>query len=150
MAKKCSLPINDPGQARGTYLPRPGVYSFHVATGEPGWFRAETPACDDRADWLKGCDSRFGHSVTPLLIDGVLITGTIDGRLLALDADSGDVLFEFDTVREYATVNGVQGIGGAIDAMASRRVLACCWLIPATVGWEVHLGMCCSLSARAE
>jgi polyvinyl alcohol dehydrogenase (cytochrome) len=65
---------------------------------------------------LKGCDSRFGHSVTPLLIDGVLITGTIDGRLLALDADSGDVLFEFDTVREYATVNGVQGIGGAIDA----------------------------------
>ena len=54
--------------------------------------------------------------MTPLLIDGVLITGTIDGRLLALDADSGDVLFEFDTVREYATVNGVQGIGGAIDA----------------------------------
>ena len=114
--EKVFLPINDPGQARGTYLPRPGVYSFHVATGEPGWFRAETPACDDRADWLKGCDSRFGHSVTPLLIDGVLITGTIDGRLLALDADSGDVLFEFDTVREYATVNGVQGIGGAIDA----------------------------------
>jgi polyvinyl alcohol dehydrogenase (cytochrome) len=114
--EKVFLPINDPGQARGTYVPRPGVYSFYVDTGEPGWFRAETPACDNRADWLKGCDNRYGHSVTPLLIDGVLITGTIDGRLLALDAETGDVLFEFDTVREYDAVNGVQGIGGAIDA----------------------------------
>ena len=108
MVKKCSCRSMTRARLRGTYVPRPGVYSFYVDTGEPGWFRAETPACDNRADWLKGCDNRYGHSVTPLLIDGVLITGTIDGRLLALDAETGDVLFEFDTVREYDAVNGVQ------------------------------------------
>ena len=114
--EKVFLPINDPGQSRGTYVPRPGIYSFFVATGEPGWYRAETASCDNRAEWLRACETRFGHSVTPLLVDGALISGTIDGRLLVFDSDSGDTLLEFDTVREYETVNGVPGIGGAIDA----------------------------------
>lgn len=110
------LPINDPGSARGTYVPRPGMYSFFVASGEPSWSRSERADCESRAEWLRGCESRFGHSVTPLLIDGALVTGTIDGRLMIIDSDSGDVLFEYDTVREYETVNGVPGRGGAIDA----------------------------------
>ena len=110
------LPINDPGSARGTYVPRPGMYSFFVSSGEPSWSRSEQADCQSRADWLRGCDSRFGHSVTPLLIDGALVTGTIDGRLMILDSATGDVLFDYDTVQEYETVNGVPGRGGAIDA----------------------------------
>lgn len=110
------LPINDPGSARGTYVPRPGMYSFFVASGEPSWSRSEQADCQSRADWLRGCESRFGHSVTPLLVDGALITGTIDGRLMILDSATGDLLFDYDTVREYETANGVPGRGGAIDA----------------------------------
>ena len=56
------------------------------------------------------------YTISPKNISSQLFTGTIDGRPLALDADSGEVLLEFDTVREYDTVNRVQGIGGAIDA----------------------------------
>ena len=110
------LPINDPGQARGTYVPRPGVYSFYVATGEPGWFREEQPACQNRPERLRACENRYGHSVLPLLIDGALISGTVDGRLMIFNKETGSLLFEFDTVREYQTVNGVPGMGGAIDS----------------------------------
>ncbi len=110
------LPINDPGSQRGTYVPRPGVYSFFVGTGEPSWFFEAEADCDNRIERLRNCDSRFGHSVTPLLIDGGFVSGSVDGRLFIFDKDSGDILFQYDTVQDYETVNGVPGHGGAIDA----------------------------------
>ena len=110
------LPINDPGSQRGTYIPRPGVYSFFVGTGEPSWFFEAEPECDNRIERLRACDSRYGHSVTPLLVDGGFISGGVDGRLFIFDKDTGDILFEYDTVQNYQTVNGVPGFGGAIDA----------------------------------
>jgi polyvinyl alcohol dehydrogenase (cytochrome) len=110
------LPINDPGSARGTYVPRPGVYSFFVDTGEASWYREEKADCENRSERLRGCESRYGHSVTPLLVDGALITATLDGRLMILAGDSGEVLFEYDTVRDFATANLVPGLGGSIDA----------------------------------
>ena len=52
----------------------------------------------------------------PLLVDDALISATLDGRLLIFDKDDGQVLFQYDTVQEFATVNGVAGKGGSIDA----------------------------------
>ena len=34
----------------------------------------------------------------------------------AFDADSGEVIWSYDTVREFETVNGAKGRGGALDA----------------------------------
>ena len=51
-----------------------------------------------------------------MLVDGALISGSVDGRLFVFDKQSGAMLFEFDTVRDYETVNSVPGLGGAIDA----------------------------------
>lgn len=109
-------PINDPGVARGTYVPQPGMYSFFVSTGEPSWSYRVTAACDNRSERLLGCDVRNGLSATPLLVDGALISAGVDGRLYVFNKESGDILFQYDTVREYDTVNGVPGYGGAIDA----------------------------------
>ncbi len=110
------LPINDPGVARGTYVPQPGMYSFFVATGEPSWSHRAAVKCDDRSPRLLACDTRYGHSVMPLLVDGALISAGMDGRLFVFDKESGDILFEYDTVRDFTTTNGVPGIGGAIDS----------------------------------
>lgn len=110
------LPINDPGEARGTYLPQPGMYSFFVGTGEPSWSHKAVADCDNRSARLRSCDTQYGLSVTPLLVDGALISGSVDGRLFVFDKQSGAMLFEFDTVRDYETVNSVPGLGGAIDA----------------------------------
>lgn len=111
-------PINDPGSARGTYVPRPGMYSFFVGSGEPSWSHPVVPDCENRSERLRGCENRNGLSATPLLIDGALISAGVDGRLYIFDKENGDILFQYDTVKEYDTVNGVPGIGGAIDSHA--------------------------------
>jgi polyvinyl alcohol dehydrogenase (cytochrome) len=48
-------------------------------------------------------------------IPGVVFSGSLDGHLRAYSTRDGSVLWSFDTVREYETVNGVTGSGGAID-----------------------------------
>jgi polyvinyl alcohol dehydrogenase (cytochrome) len=40
----------------------------------------------------------------------------MSGHLRAFDADSGEVIWSYDTVREFETVNGAKGRGGALDA----------------------------------
>ncbi len=109
-------PINDPGEARGTYVPQPGMYSFFVVTGEPSWSMKVEADCENRSERLRNCETRHGLSATPLLVDGALVSAGVDGRLYVFDKTNGDLLFEYDTIRDYETVNGVPGIGGAIDS----------------------------------
>jgi len=45
----------------------------------------------------------------------VVFSGSIDGAMRAFDAQSGKVIWEFNTNREFQTVNGVRANGGAID-----------------------------------
>ena len=45
-----------------------------------------------------------------------MITGGLDGRLFVFNSDSGELIFEYDTVKDYETVNGVKGYGGSIDS----------------------------------
>jgi polyvinyl alcohol dehydrogenase (cytochrome) len=49
------------------------------------------------------------------LIQGVAFSGTMDGRLRAYSTRDGAVLWEYDTAREFATVNGVKGNGGSMS-----------------------------------
>jgi polyvinyl alcohol dehydrogenase (cytochrome) len=44
-----------------------------------------------------------------------VLSGSLDGHLRAYAADSGRVLWDVDTVKEYKTTNGVTGHGGSID-----------------------------------
>ena len=39
----------------------------------------------------------------------------MDGHLRAYSAADGDVIWDFDTIRSYQTVNGVEGRGGSLD-----------------------------------
>lgn len=108
--------INDPGIGNNRDL-RPGMYAFFVDSGESSWSHAAVADCAaGRAERVNQCDRRFGFSATPLLVDGALISAGIDGRLYIFAADSGDLLFQYDTVQEYATSNGVAGKGGSIDS----------------------------------
>ena len=44
-----------------------------------------------------------------------VVAGSLDGFLRAFDASSGELLFQYETAREFETANGVPGKGGAID-----------------------------------
>lgn len=112
------LPISDPNSAnRSDDVIRSGMYAFSIAGGEPGWeYRARADCADGRSDFVPGCAQRYGFSALPLVVDGTLVAGNIDGRLFVFDNNSGDVLFEFDTAQDFPTVNGVEARGGSIDA----------------------------------
>jgi polyvinyl alcohol dehydrogenase (cytochrome) len=49
------------------------------------------------------------------VIPGVVFSGSLDGHLRAYSTTDGKVIWDYDTVREFTTVNGVHGQGGAIN-----------------------------------
>ncbi len=116
--ERAFLPINDPHYASmSADMIDAGVFAFDMATGEPVWEYRSAPACGDgRRGRVESCEEKYGFSAMPLVIDGALVAGNIDGRLFVFDGDNGDILFEFDTSRAFETVNGVEARGGSIDA----------------------------------
>jgi len=46
---------------------------------------------------------------------GAVFSGSLDGHLRAFSPEDGKVLWDFDTVRDYKTVNGVRAKGGSLD-----------------------------------
>ena len=109
------MTINDPKGMNGNS--KPGIYSYFVGTGEPSWFYEVQPECnEERSERLRRCESLFGFSATPLSVDGAVITGGLDGRLFVFNSESGELIYEYDTVRDYETINGVEGYGGSIDS----------------------------------
>jgi polyvinyl alcohol dehydrogenase (cytochrome) len=48
-------------------------------------------------------------------IPGVVFSGALDGHIRAYSADTGIVVWDFDTGRTFDAVNGVKGHGGAIN-----------------------------------
>ncbi|WP_420464085.1 PQQ-binding-like beta-propeller repeat protein [Candidatus Palauibacter sp.] len=97
-------------QANSEDPPAPGVYALELAAGEVLW-RAEPDltVCQGRP----GCMPYF--SAAPTAIEGAVLAGSLDGHLRAYSTEDGSVLWDVDTAREFETVNGVPGRGGALD-----------------------------------
>jgi polyvinyl alcohol dehydrogenase (cytochrome) len=87
-----------------------GLTALRIATGEKVWF-APPILCGPTAK--PGCSPAQPQAVTA--IPGVVFSGSIDGHLRAYSAEDGKVLWDFDTVREYQTVNGVRATGGSLN-----------------------------------
>jgi len=52
-----------------------------------------------------------------MLVDGALVTGNLTGMLRIFDAQTGEVLFEYQTNKAYdRNANGVAGHGGGLDS----------------------------------
>ncbi len=49
------------------------------------------------------------------MIPGVVFSGSIDGHLRAFSAENANVLWDFDTAKEYSAVDGVPARGGSLD-----------------------------------
>ena len=48
-------------------------------------------------------------------IPGAVFSGSNDGHFRAYSTADGKIIWDYDTVRDYQTVNGVPGRGGSID-----------------------------------
>jgi len=112
------LPINDPGLAGANAKAKPGIFTFDIATGRPGWSYAAKPNCEgQRGAQVSGCASRFGFSAAPVVVDGAVIGATLGGEVIILDGANGNEINRIDTVGPIPTLNkDIEGKGGSIDA----------------------------------
>jgi outer membrane protein assembly factor BamB len=87
-----------------------GVHAVDIASGERVWFSPPAPALCGQG---QGCSVAQSAALTS--IPGVVFAGSADGGVRAYDAESGDVIWTFDTNRAFETVNGVPADGGSMD-----------------------------------
>jgi polyvinyl alcohol dehydrogenase (cytochrome) len=88
-----------------------GLFALRLATGEPIW---HTPSPKLDCNTGRGCTG--AQSAPASVIPGVVFSGSVDGHLRAYSTKDGSILWDFNTVREYETVNKVPAKGGSIDA----------------------------------
>jgi polyvinyl alcohol dehydrogenase (cytochrome) len=85
-----------------------GMFALRLDTGERVWY-TPAPPCDDRPR----CSPAQSAAVSA--IPGVAFSGSVDGHLRAFSARDGAILWDFDTVRPYETVNKVAARGGSLN-----------------------------------
>ncbi len=85
-----------------------GMFALRLSDGKQVWY---TPpgSCGNRPR----CSPAQSAAVSA--IPGAAFSGSVDGHLRAYSATDGKVIWDFDTVGTYKTVNGVEGRGGSLD-----------------------------------
>lgn len=111
------VPLNDRKPTSPEVTGRPGLFALDLESGKLLWAHdAEGDCSGDRKQRFAGCESRVGYSPAPLVVDGAVVQGSIDGMLRVFDAVSGEPLWYYNTLRDFDTVNGVPGNGGSLDS----------------------------------
>jgi polyvinyl alcohol dehydrogenase (cytochrome) len=87
-----------------------GLKAISLATGQPVWSAPpQTKLCPPSPT----CRAAQGAAVT--VVPGAVFSGSLDGGMRAYSAADGSVLWQFDTNREFTTVNGVRAKGGGLE-----------------------------------
>ena len=85
-----------------------GLVAVAVGNGQKLW-NTPPPICGDQ----NPCTQQLSAAVTA--IPGAVFSGSMDGHLRAYSSQDGKIIWDFDTAREYTTVNGVQAKGGSFN-----------------------------------
>jgi len=86
-----------------------GLFAVQISTGKKLWSAlpsqegCHTPRCSP------------GQLAAVTAVPGVVFSGSLDGHFRAYSTEDGRVLWDYDTLREFSTVNQVPGKGGALD-----------------------------------
>ncbi len=86
-----------------------GLFAIQISTGKKLWSAlpseegCHTPRCSP------------GQLAAVTAIPGVVFSGSLDGHFRAYSSQDGRVLWDYDTLREFPTVNQVPAKGGSLD-----------------------------------
>jgi polyvinyl alcohol dehydrogenase (cytochrome) len=90
-----------------------GVFGVEISTGKTKWSTpAPKPAC------LGTPGNSAGQPSPVSAIPGVVFAGSLDGHLRAYDSTAVDIIWDFDTLQQFQTVNGIKAHGGSINGSA--------------------------------
>lgn len=92
------------------YRPKPGgLHAVSLMTGERVWYAPPPP---EKCATGPGCNAAQSAAIT--VIPGVVFSPSNDGALRAYSTKDGSIIWEFDTNREFETVNGVPAKGASM------------------------------------
>ncbi len=94
--------------------PRPSMHAINIASGERVWSVAAPVNClDTNNKAIKNCHVGLSSAVTAS--DDIVFAPSLDGYIYAFHTSTGEVLWSYDTKRDYPAANGGTAYGGAID-----------------------------------
>src|SRR4029077_20921086 len=95
--------------------PEPGgLHAVNLITGERTWFAP--PVKDLKCGRGRGCTASQSAAIT--VIPGAVLSGSFDGGIRAYSTKDGSILWDFDTNKEFLTVNGVTARGASLNGPA--------------------------------
>lgn len=89
-----------------------GMRAVNTSTGQLIW---EKPPQPKLCAVIPGAACSAGQGGALTAIPGAVLNGGLDGGLRAYARASGEIIWMFDTNREFDTVNGLQAHGGGMD-----------------------------------
>jgi len=87
-----------------------GLTALRIADGSKDWHASAAPCPKDAP---AGCSPSQPGAVTA--IPGAVFATSTDGHIRAHAAEDGRVIWDFNTAREFDTINKIPGRGGSID-----------------------------------
>jgi polyvinyl alcohol dehydrogenase (cytochrome) len=85
-----------------------GMFAFSLQNGARVWY-TPPPGCGNRAR----CSPAQSAAVSA--IPGVVFSGSVDGHLRGYSTANGSIIWDFDSVGPYKTVNEIPARGGSFD-----------------------------------
>jgi polyvinyl alcohol dehydrogenase (cytochrome) len=89
-----------------------GMHAIAVADGKSLW---DTPPQSKLCLKNPGQACSSGQGSAPTAIPGAVFSAGMDGGIRAYSSADGSIIWQFDTNRDFQTVNGVTARGGAMD-----------------------------------
>ena len=98
-------PLSDMGS------PDPGgLFALDPSSGKIVW---QTPPPKPPCAGQRGCSA--AQLAPPTAVPGLVFSGSMDGHLRAFRISDGAIVWDFDTAREFPTVNGIKARGGSFS-----------------------------------
>lgn len=110
-----------------------GLFALTLAAGEKIW---HTPHPHLDCAGGRGCSGAQSAPIS--VMPGAVFSGSVDGHLRAYSTTDGRIIWDYNTAREYETVNGVKAKGGSIDAAGPAIAGG---LVVANSGYALWKGM---------
>lgn len=110
-----------------------GMFALDIASGKKIWSTAAPePGCLGKV----GCSAAQPAPATA--IPGIVFSGSLDGHIRAYDELDGKILWDFDTARDFQTVNRLPSHGGSINYAGT---VVAGGMVFVTSGYSINIGM---------
>jgi polyvinyl alcohol dehydrogenase (cytochrome) len=91
-----------------SFASSPGMYALDLITGKIAW-KTPSPGCQGN----KNC--MVTNSAAPVAMPGLVFAGALDGVIRAYNSENGEIVWQYNTLKEFESSMGDKGRGGAID-----------------------------------